>query len=57
MTMIAYIAVNGDDHTAALGDPARPFKSLNAAQEALKPHQATRTVRIVDLGYITQSPQ
>lgn len=57
MTMIAYIAVNGDDQTAQLGDPARPFRSLNAAQEALSPHRATHTVKIVDLGYITQSPQ
>lgn len=57
MTIIAYIAVNGDDQTAALEDPARPFKSLKAAQEALSPHQATHTVRVVDLGHITQSPQ
>lgn len=56
MTLIAYIAVNGSDETGALGDPARPFKSIPAAQAALDAHRATHTVKIVDLGYI-QSPQ
>lgn len=55
-TIIAYIAVNGDDQTGALGDPARPFKTIKAAQAALEPRRATNTVQLVDLGYV-QSPQ
>lgn len=55
--MIAYIAVNGDDQTGALGDPARPFKSLSAAQQALAPHRDNQTVEIIDLGYVSQTTQ
>lgn len=45
----AYLAVNGNDATAVLDDPSKPFKTLVAAQAALATHSATR---IVDLGYV-----
>lgn len=52
MTLIAYIAINGDDETGSVGDPAQPFKTIAAALAALAPSRETHAVRVVDLGYV-----
>lgn len=56
MKKIAYIAVNGDDKTAQVGDPALPFQTFKAAQTALEPYRQTHVVQIIDLGFVTPTP-
>jgi len=46
----AYLAINGDDATAQLDDPSKPFKTQAAAEEALGPHKPH--TQLIDLGYI-----
>lgn len=48
----AYLAVNGNDETAALNKRSKPYATYAAALAALEPFRATHIVNVVDVGFV-----
>lgn len=54
-TKVAYRAINGDDATAELDNPAKPFCSMDAIFQALQALPAGSCIpEIKDIGYLPQ---